>query len=99
MSKKTELEINEHDYYIVFTDSEDNYIIGYGYEQKPAIIDFKYAFEQLSNEQDLVETIPDFKKIVDYISVSIMNHKKFVKYMIKQEENAQKAEKKQKKKK
>jgi len=90
---------NDVKFYIVFMDTALNYIMGYGYPEQPAIIDIKYALEQFSNEPDLNLTIPDFKKVIDYVSIDIMNHKKFVKYMEKQEQNAQKAEKKAKKKK
>ena len=95
---KSELEIKEFDWYLVFMDSHDNYVISYGYEQRPAVIDLKYAFGQVTKEEDLVAVIPDWKKQVDYVSVAIMDHEKFVKYMVKQEKLANKAEKKSKKK-
>jgi len=93
------LEIKEFDWYVVFMDSAGTYVISYGYEQRPAVIDLKYAFEQVTKEPDLVQTIPEWKKQVDYVSVDIMNHKSFIKYMVKQEEIAKKLEKKSKKKK
>lgn len=101
MGKKSELEIKDFEYYVVLMDSNDNYVISYGYEQRPAIIDLKYMFEQIIADKTsgLHSAIPDFEKVIDYVSVDIMNHKKFVKYMEKQEENADKAEKKTKKKK
>lgn len=95
---KNELEIKEFEYYIVFQDSNSNYVIAYGYKQLPAVIDIKYAFDQVSKEPDLVSVIPEWQKQVDYVSVDIMNHKSFIKYMIKQEEKAAKAEKKAEKK-
>jgi len=92
--KSIELEIKEFEYYLVFMDSNKNYVISYGYEQLPAVIDLKYAFEQLAKEEDLASVIPDWKNQIDYVSVDIMNYNKFIKYMIKQEKLAKKAEKK-----
>jgi len=99
MSKESTLEIKEFEFYLVFMDSSQNYVISYGYEQRPAVIDLKYAFDQVSKEPDLVAVIPDWQKQVDYVSVETMNHKRFIKYMVEQEKLAQKAEKKSKKKK
>jgi len=96
--KKAEMEIREFEYYLVVMDSRQNYIISYGYEDFPLIIDIKYAFEQMAKEPDIVSVIPDWKKNMDYASIDIMNHKKFLKYMEKQEKKAQKEEKKSKKK-
>lgn len=93
-----ELEIKDFEYYLVFLDSKDNYVISYGYEERPAVIDIKYAFDQLPKEEDLKAAIPNLEKVFDYISVDIMNHDKFLKYMEKQEKKAAKAEKKMKKK-
>jgi len=94
-----EMDIKEFDYYLVFMDSNANYVISYGYETRPAVIDIKYAFEQVANEPDLVAAIPDWKTQLDYVSIETMNHKKFVKYMVEQEKKAKKVEKKAKKKK
>ncbi len=95
---KTDLIIKEFDYYIVFQDSNANYIIAYGYKSKPTVMDLKFAFEQIITEQDLNEVIPNFKQIVDYISIDIMQYDKFVKYMEKQESKAIKTENNLKKK-
>ena len=96
---KSEMEIKEFNWYLVMMDSNSNYVISYGYNERPAIIDLKYAFEQLVKEPDLIAIIPDWEKQVDYVSVDIMGHEKFVKYMVKQEKLAKKADKKSKKKK
>lgn len=98
---KSELEIKDFEYYVVLMDSNENYVISYGYEQRPAIIDLKFMFEQLITDKTsgLHEAIPDFKKVIDYVSIDIMNHKKFVKYMEKQETIANKKEAKAKSKK
>ncbi len=94
---KSEMEIKEFNYYLVFMDSNSNYVISYGYEQRPAVIDLKYAFDQVSKEPDLAAVIPDWQKQIDYVSVDIMGHEKFVKYMVKQEKQAKKVDKKKKK--
>ena len=98
---KIELEIKDFEYYVVLMDSNENYVISYGYEQRPAIIDLKFMFEQLITDKTsgLHEAIPDFEKVIDYVSIDIMNHKKFLKYMEKQEKKADKADKKKKKRK
>ena len=96
---KNKLEIQDFEYYVVLMDSNDNYVISYGYEQRPAIIDLKFMFEQIISDKTsgLHEAIPDFEKVIDYVSVDIMNHKKFMKYMDKQDAKDAKAEKKNKK--
>ncbi len=86
------VEIKEFEYYIVFKDSNNNYIMGYGYPDAPTILDMKYAFDTLSKDQELVAAIPDFHRVFDYISVDVMKHKKFIKYMSEQEEKLRKAE-------
>ena len=86
------VEIKEFEYYIVFKDSNNNYIMGYGYPDTPSILDMKYAFDTLSKDQELVAAIPDFHHVFDYISVDVMKHKKFIKYMTEQEEKLRKAE-------
>ena len=93
------LQIKEFEYYLVFTDTNGNYMIAYGYNQKPAIMEMKYAIEALAKEEDLISVIPNFHQIIDYICFDVMKHKKFIKYMIAQEEKMQKAENKLKKKK
>jgi len=97
--KDTELEIKDFEYYLVVMDSRQDYIISYGYEEFPLILDIKYAFEQIPKEPDLIAAIPDWQKVFDYASIEIMTHKKFIKYMLKQEEKAAKQDKKKKKKK
>ncbi len=92
------LEIKEFEHYIVFKDSNDNYVMGYGYPDAPTILDMKYAFDTLSKDQELAAAIPDFHRVFDYISVDVMTHKKFIKYMGKQEEKLRKAEAKKDKK-
>ncbi len=93
------LQIKEFEYYLVFTDTNGNYIMAYGYNQKPAIMEMKYAIEALAKEEDLIVAIPNFHQIIDYICFDVMKHKKFIKYMTAQEEKMQKAENKLKKKK
>lgn len=90
MSETENLEIKDFEYYLVFTDDNDNYIMAYGYERKPAILEMKYAIETLTNDPDLSAAIPDFKKVIDYICFDVMTHKKFIKYMVKQEEKMKK---------
>lgn len=96
MAKETEM--IEHNWYIVFQDQKGNYMIAYGYEEKPIIMEFKGALEQFSKEPDLKAAIPDFEKIIDLVCFDVMDHKTFVKYMEKQEKKMQKAEKKTQKK-
>lgn len=97
MSKK-ESEVKEYEFYVVLMDSNDNYVISYGYDQRPTIIDLKFMFEQLITDKTsgLHTAIPDFEKVIDYVSLDIMSHSKFIKYMGKQEKKAEKAEKKKK---
>lgn len=92
MKKQKKMEIKDFEYYVVLMDSNDNYVISYGYEQRPAIIDMKYMFEQIMSDKTsgLHEAIPDFEKVIDYVSVDIMKHKRFIKYMDKQEEKTKK---------
>jgi hypothetical protein len=96
--KETELEIIEYNYYLVFQDQKGNYMIAYGYEEKPIVMEFKGALEQFSKEESLKSVIPDFEKIIDLVCFDVMDHKTFVKYMEKQEKKAAKAEKKAEKK-
>ena len=96
MSK--ELELIEYNWYLVFQDQKGSYMIAYGYEEKPVIMEFKGALEQFSKEPDLIAAIPDFEKIIDLVCFDVMDHKKFIKYMEKQEKKAEKADKKAKKK-
>lgn len=86
-SEHSILEIKEFAYYLVFTDDKGQYIMAYGYNQKPAIIDMKVAIETLSTEKDLIAAIPNFHEVLDYICFSVMKHKKFIKYIDEQEEN------------
>ena len=90
---KKELEMVEYNWYIVFMDQKGNYMIAYGYEEQPIIMEFKGALEQFAKEPDLIAAIQDFEKIVDLVCFEVMNHKRFVKYMEKQEKRAQKIEK------
>lgn len=80
------LEIKEFPYYLVFMDDKGQYIMAYGYNQKPAIIDMKVAIETLSTEKDLIAAIPNFHEVIDFICFSVMKHKKFIKYIDEQEE-------------
>lgn len=91
-------EYKEFNYYIVFMDQKDSYMIAYGYEEKPIVMEFKGALEQFSKEPDLKAAIPDFEKIIDLVCFDVMDHKTFINYMEKQEKKAAKAEKKSKKK-
>lgn len=94
MSKENNnISIIEHNYYIVFMDQKGSYMMAYGYEEKPIVMEFKGALEQFSKEPDLKAVIPDFEKIVDLVCFDVMNHKTFVKYMEKQEKKAAKVEK------
>jgi hypothetical protein len=88
MTKK--FEIREFEYYLIFMDDHGNYVNAYGYQQPPAIIDMKYAIETLSKEEDLIAAIPNFHNIIDYICFEVMTHKKFIKYMVKQEKKMSK---------
>lgn len=88
------IEVKEFSHYIVFKDSNNNYVMAYGYEGAPAILDMKYAFESLGNDPELQVAIPDFHKVFDYITVDVMTHKKFMKYVAEQEEKMQKLESK-----
>lgn len=88
------IEIKEFSHYIVFKDSKNNYIMAYGYADAPAILDMKYAFESLGNDPELQIAIPDFQKVFDYITVDVMTHKKFMKYVAEQEEKMQQLESK-----
>ena len=90
-------EFKEFNYYIVFQDQKQNYMIAYGYEEKPIVMEFKNALEQFSKEKDLKDIIPDFEKIIDLVCFDVMDHKTFIKYMEKQEKKAKKAKKKNKK--
>lgn len=85
-------DIKEFEWYIVFKDSKNNYVMAYGYKDIPVILDLKYAFETLAKEEDLIHAIPDFHKIMDYICVDIMSHDKFIKYVETQENKMQKNE-------
>ena len=88
-------EINkEFEYYLVFMDDRSNYVMAYGYSHKPAIIEFKYAIEALSNDEELIIAIPNFKNIIDYICFEVMSHKKFIKFMVEQEKKMRKYDKK-----
>jgi|SaaInlStandDraft_4_1057021.scaffolds.fasta_scaffold20813_3 hypothetical protein len=91
--------IKEFDWYLVFHDDRGNYVMGYGYESKPAIMDMKYALDALAEDQELIAAIPDFHKVMDYICFGVMNYKKFAKYIVKQEEKMTKEEDNIKKKK
>lgn len=93
------LTIKEFSYYLVFMDDKANYVMAYGYERKPGILEFKYAIDALVNDPELSAAIPDFHKIIDYICFDVMPHKKFIKYMNKWEEKMSKLESKGKKKK
>lgn len=99
MTKTNTLSIKEFEYYLVFTDTNSNYIMAYGYTQKPAIMEMKYAIEALSQEQDLIAAIPNFHQVIDYVCFQVMKHKKFLKYMEEQEAKMAKAEAKAEKKK
>lgn len=79
------LEIKKFDYYLVFVDDRKNYIVAYGYNCRPSILEFKYAVETLSNDKHLEKSIPDFHQIIDFICFEVMSYKKFLKYMEKQE--------------
>jgi hypothetical protein len=91
---KEELAIIEHKWYIVFQDQKQNYMIAYGYEEKPIVMEFKGALEQFAKEPELKAAIQDFEQIIDLVCFDVMDHKAFVKYMEKQEKKAQKIEKK-----
>lgn len=91
-------EVKEFSHYIVFKDTNNNYVMAYGYEDAPVILDMKYAFDSLSKDAELAIAIPDFHKVFDYITVDVMTHKKFMKYVTEQEEKMQKMEKKSSKK-
>lgn len=88
----TQLKVKEFSHYIVFKDSNNNYVMGYGYEDSPTILDMKYAFDTLSKDPELVVAIPEFSRVFDYISVDVMTHKKFIKYMEEQEQKLRKME-------
>lgn len=93
------MDIKDFEWYIVFMDSKENYVMAYGYSDRPAIIDMKYAFDALAKEDDLAVAIPDFHNIMDYVCVDVMSHKKFMKYMVDQEAKMKKLETKKEKKK
>jgi hypothetical protein len=76
----------EFEYYLVFMDNNYNYVMAYGYNHKPSILEFKYAIETLSNDEELIVAIPNFKNIIDYVCFDVMSHKKFIEYMVQQED-------------
>jgi len=75
------MDIKDFKYYLVVTDSNNQYIISYGYDVYPNILELKYVFSQLVQETDLIELIPDWSNNVDYTLIKIMKKNKFVKYM------------------
>lgn len=86
-SEHSLLEIKEFPYYIVFMDDKGQYVMAYGYNKKPAVVDMRVAIDTLSTEKDLIAAIPNFHEVMGYICVSIMKYKKFIKYIEDQEEN------------
>lgn len=77
--------MKDYEYYLVFMDDRSNFLTAYGYDHKPAIIEFKYALEALQNDKEVNSLIPNLMEIFDYICFETMTNKKFVKYMKKQE--------------
>lgn len=98
-TQNNDISIIEHKWYIVFQDQKENYMMAYGYEEKPVVMEFKGALEQFVKEPELKEAIQDFENIVDLVCFDVMDYDKFIKYMEKQEKKAAKAEKKKSKKK
>jgi len=70
-------------------DDNENYLTAYGYDHKPAVIEFKYALDAMENDYDLSILIPNFSEIKDFICFEVMRYKKFVKFMKKQEQFAE----------
>lgn len=73
------------EFYIVFMDDKSNYLTAYGYDHSPVILDFKYAIESLSTDEEIKNLIPDFEKILDYICFKTMGYSEFVRYIESQE--------------
>lgn len=93
-----QIEAKDYNYYVVFMDNKDNFIEAYGYEEKPNVLDLKYAFgDMLEADSMFSKSVPDAQKVFDYVTVDIMKHKKFVKYMEDQEARAKKLEAKKEK--
>ena len=87
------LTIHDYEYYIVFQDSKGNYIYGYGYNSMPRMVDFQYVFSEIFNVPELKIAIPDFANVIGYATVTVMKHKKFMKYMEEQEAKMSRLEK------
>lgn len=86
--------LKEFNYYIVFMDHNSTYMMAYGYNEKPIIMEFMGAVEQFSKEQELKDAIADFEKIIDLVCFEVMDYDTFIKYIEEQEKKAAKIDKK-----
>jgi hypothetical protein len=80
LDKDILVEIQKFDYYIVFMDSNSNYLVAYGYSKRPIVMDFLTAMKELSEDKELLLTIPNLKEIIDYVSFDVMEYDEFVEF-------------------
>jgi hypothetical protein len=80
LDKDVLVEIQKFDYYIVFMDSNSNYLVAYGYSKRPIIMDFLTAMKELSEDKELLLTIPNLKEVIDYVSFDVMEYAEFVEF-------------------
>lgn len=80
-------------------DSNNNYLVAYGYTQRPVVMDFIQAIKELSEEKDLLDAIPNLKDIIDYISFDVLEYDAFVEYLTSEQNKRDATPVKKKKKK
>jgi len=81
MTETKKIEIKNFDYYIVFMDSNQKYIMAYGYDHIPSILEMKCAIETLSLDKDIALNIPNLEEVLDYICFYVMVYDEFITYM------------------